>query len=162
MNIVEFKELYFDKTATLLALFRAHLKAFKGIIEEPDYKSAKEELKSFVSDKQYPIYLCLENDEVLGYMIIKIDGVIWVEQIFVKEEYRRKGVASLLFETAESVSNKLGEETVFNYVHPNNDVMISFLKSKGYTVLNLIEIRKPWKNEKTNSVIKIGNNEFDY
>ena len=40
--------------------------------------------------------------------------------------------------------------------------MINFLKSKGYTVLNLIEIRKPFKGEKNKTTIKVGNNEFDY
>ena len=53
-------------------------------------------------------------------------------------------------------------DTLFNYVHPNNDAMINFLKSKGYTVLNLIEIRKPFKGEKNKTTIKVGNNEFDY
>lgn len=38
-------------------------------------------------------------------------------------------------------------DTLFNYVHPNNDAMIKFLKSKG---------------EKNKTTIKVGNNEFDY
>lgn len=162
MLIKEFENKYFEETANLLALFRVKLKSFKGINDEPNIIAAKEELDSFIKDKQYPIYVCLDNDAVIGYMILKVDGVVWVEQIYVREEYRRKGVGSLLFETAEKVSNDLGEETVFNYVHPNNNAMLRFLKSKGYTVLNLIEIRKPWKGEKTSTVYKVGDNEFDY
>ncbi len=56
----------------------------------------------------------------------------------------------------------MGEDTVYNYVHPNNDAMMSFLRNKGYTVLNLVEVRKPYKNEELNKKYKIGNNEFDY
>ena len=55
----------------------------------------------------------------------------------------------------------MGQETVFNYVHPNKR-MIQFLRAKGYTVLNLIEIRKPYKGEKIKTTIKVNNNTFDY
>jgi len=40
--------------------------------------------------------------------------------------------------------------------------MIAFLRKRGYTVLNLIEIRKPYAGEKTTQIIKVGENEFDY
>ena len=159
MKIFSYSEKYFDEVSNLLALFRAHLNSFKGIEVKPNYIDAKRELKSFSLDKNYPIYVCVDKDKVVGYMILRIDGVVWVEQIYVREDYRRKGVASLLYKKAEEISNG---DTLFNYVHPNNNVMISFLKTKGYSVLNLIEIRKPYKNEKTKTIIKVGDNEFDY
>ena len=162
MKVIEFEKKYFDQTAELLSLFRVQLRIFKGIESNPDLDSAKDELNSFANDKNYPIYLCVEKEQIIGYMILKIDGVIWVEQLFVREDYRRKGVASLLFSKAEERSKEIGEDTLFNYVHPNNEPIIKFLKSKGYTVLNLIELRKPFKNEETKTIIKIGNNEFDY
>ena len=161
-KIIRYSEKYFDQTAELLSLFRDQLRKYKGIDSKPDIFSAKTELTSFSKDENYPIYLCLEADNVIGYMILKIDEVIWVEQIYVKEAFRRKGVASLLYEEAEKRSNEIGEDTLFNCVHPNNEGIISFLKSKGYTVLNLIEIRKPYKDEKIKTVIKVGNNDFDY
>ena len=80
----------------------------------------------------------------------------------VSSEFRRRGVASMLFEKAEEIAAEKGEETVYNYVHPNNERMIGFLRSKGYTVLNLIEIRKPYKGEKPSTTIHVENNEFDY
>ena len=162
MEVVKIENKYFDKTAELVSLFRVTLREFKGIKSEPDIDSAREELDSFMHDGMFQIYVCLDNEDVVGYINLKIDGPIWVEQIFVREDYRRKGVGTLLYEKAESISNNLGEDTMYNYVHPNNDKMINFLKSKGYTVLNLIEIRKPWKKENLNEKIKIRNNTFDY
>ena len=162
MEVVKIENKYFDKTAELVSLFRVTLREFKGIKSEPDIASAREELDSFMHDAMFQIYVCLDNEDVVGYINLKIDGPIWVEQIFVREDYRRKGVGTLLYEKAESISNNLGEDTMYNYVHPNNDKMINFLKSKGYTVLNLIEIRKPWKKENLNEKIKIRNNTFDY
>ncbi len=162
MKVIEFDKKYFEQTAELLSLFRVQLRKFKGIESNPDIDSAKDELNSFANDKNYPIYLYAEKEQIIGYMILKIDGVIWVEQLFVREDYRRKGVASLLFSEAEDRLKEIGEDTLFNYVHPNNEPIIKFLKSKGYTVLNLIEVRKPFKNEETKTIITIGNNEFDY
>ncbi|MBR6321294.1 MAG: GNAT family N-acetyltransferase, partial [Lachnospiraceae bacterium] len=75
---------------------------------------------------------------------------------------RQKGVGSLLFGKAEELAASMGEDTVFNYVHPNNEGMIGFLRSKGYTVLNMIEIRKPYKGEKLTSTVRVNDNVFDY
>ena len=69
---------------------------------------------------------------------------------------------AVLFEKAEETAAGMGEETVYNYVHPNNAGMISFLRSKGYTVLNLIEIRKPYTGEKLSTKVHVDNEEFDY
>lgn len=159
MFITRYETKYFNETAMLLANFRQHLCSFKGDSGSVDIESAKDELNSFIKDPNFPIYVCVDDDNVVGYMILRIDGCVWVEQIFVKEEYRRKGIATLFYKTAEEVANG---DTLFNYVHPNNDAMISFLKSKGYNVLNLVEIRKPYKGEANKTKIKVGNNEFDY
>ena len=40
--------------------------------------------------------------------------------------------------------------------------MIAFLRRHGYTVLNLIEIRKPWLGETLTQTIRVGDHEFDY
>ena len=88
-DIIKYNEQYFNQTAELLSLFRVQLRKYKDIDSEPDIESAKRELDSFSKDENYPIYLCLEKEKVVGYMVLKIDGVIWVEQIYVDESYRR-------------------------------------------------------------------------
>ena len=52
-----------------------------------------------------------------------------------------------MFKKAEELAADYGDETVFNYVHPNNEAMIGFLRKHGYRVLNLIEMRKPYKGK---------------
>ena len=161
MNVIEFEDKYFEKTSELLANFRVTLRAFKGIKSEPDIEAAKQELRWAIDDK-WPIYLVEDNNQIVGYMLLRVDDCVWAEHIYVDPSYRRKGVASLLYNKAEEVSNSIGGDTVYNFVHPNNDAMMSFLRSKGYTVLNLVEVRRPYKNEGLNKKYKIGNNEFDY
>lgn len=159
--IIEYTDKWFLDVAKLIASFRVELNKFKMIDTNPNLEDAKEELESFVNRK-YPIYIDIENEEAVGYIVLREDGVYWVEHIYVKPEYRRKKIASLLYEKAESIIGEKGEDTLFNFVHPNNDAIISFLRNKGYTVLNLIEVRKPYKGEKTNTKINVGNNTFDY
>ena len=62
----------------------------------------------------------------------------------------------------EKLAESLGGDTAFNWVHPNNDSIIAFLKKLGYSVLNLIEVRKPWKNETPFQKITVGKHDFDY
>lgn len=90
------------------------------------------------------------------------ENVVWLESIFVSQECRGKGVADKLFEQAEALAGSFGETTIYNWVHPNNDKMINFLAKRGYNVLNLLEIRKPWEGEILTQRIKVGNYEYQY
>ena len=151
-----------EDVAPLVAAFRVTLRTYKGIESDPDLASAKEELLDFIN-RGYPIFAAEDRGKPVGYIVCRTgDGLLWAEHLYVCEQYRRQGVASMLFAKAEEISAAMGQDTVFNYVHPNNDGMIAFLRSKGYIVLNLIEIRKPYAGEKTKSVIRVENNTFDY
>lgn len=131
MEILEIKQEN-DALAEMVALFRVELRSYKGIVSKPNY------------------------------VVCRVDSeVVWVESIFVKEEYRRHGVATALHSKAEEIATSDGDDTVYNYVHPNNHRMIEFLRKRGYTVLNLIEIRKPYKDEKLTQTIMAGEHKFD-
>ena len=163
MEIIRLDESFAGAVAPLIADFRVALRSYKGIQSEPDLKEAKEEFLDFLKTG-YPVFAAAENGELHGYVVCRIEepGLLWVEHIFVRGESRRRGVASLLFAKAEELGAAMGEDTVYNYVHPNNEGMIGFLRSKGYTVLNLIEIRKPYQGEKLTATIRVDGNTFDY
>ena len=120
------------------------------------------EIEEYLS-ANFPVFAALVDGKYAGYVVCRIDsGVVWVESIFVREEYRRHGVAAALHSKAEEIAASYGVDTVYNFVHPNNHRMIEFLRKHGYTVLNLIEIRKPYKGEKLKQTITVGEHEFDY
>lgn len=151
-----------DIVSPLIAKFRVVLKAFKGIKAKENIDFAKEEFTDYLNNN-YPIYLYLDNDKCVGYLVCRIDnGIVWVESIYVLDKYQRKGIGSSLFNKAEELALSLNGNTLYNYVHPNNEKMINFLIAKGYNVLNLIELRKKYPNEITATKIKIGKHEFDY
>ena len=151
-----------DALAEMVALFRVELRSYKGIVSMPDIEAGREEMEEYLS-AEFPAFAALVDGEYAGYVVCRVDSeVVWVESIFVKEEYRRHGIASALHSKAEEIAAYYGDDTVYNYVHPNNHRMIEFLRKRGYTVLNLIEIRKPYKGEKLTQTITVGEHEFDY
>ena len=151
-----------DALTRLVALFRVELRSYKGITSKPNIEAAREEMEEYLA-AGFPVFAAIVDGAYAGYVVCRVDSeVVWVESIFVKEEYRRHSVASALHNKAEEIAASYGEDTVYNYVHPNNHRMIAFLRKRGYTVLNLIEIRKPYKGEKLTQTITVGEHEFDY
>jgi len=152
-----------EKISKLIAEFRVELRQLKGISSVANIDEAKEEFKEYM-DAGYPVFVAEEsNGKLLGYLVCRIDsGVVWVESLFVSIDARRSGIATKLYIEAEKIADVLGNDTVFNWIHPNNDKIIKFLSKMGYNVLNLIEIRKPWKNEVLTSKINVGNHEYNY
>ena len=151
-----------ERIAPLTAAFRTQLKSFRGIKSQPDIEAGKEEILAFLQSA-CPVYAVEDSGVVVGYIVCRIDEpCLWVEHIYVREDYRRKRVATMLFRKAEEIASSMGEDTVYNFVHPNNENMIRFLRSKGYTVLNMIEIRKPYAGEKLTTTVRVDNEAFDY
>ena len=148
--------------AEMVALFRVELRSYKGIVSTPNLEAGKEEMEEYLL-AEFPVFVALVDEDYAGYMVCRIqEDVVWVESIFVKEKYRRLGVATALHDKAEKLAETYGNETVYNYVHPNNHRMIEFLRKRGYTVINLIEIRKPYQGEKLTQTITVGDHKFDY
>ena len=151
-----------SSVAPLTAAFRVKLNSFKGIAKGPDISAGEEELLYYL-DAGYPVYVAKEGETPVGYIVCRVEsGCVWAESLFVLPEYRRRGIASALFEKAEQLAASFGEDTVYNYIHPNNEAVIAFLGSRGYNVLNLIEIRKPYCGEKLSQKIRVNDHEFDY
>lgn len=151
-----------DALAEMVALFRVELRSYKGISSKPNITQGYEEMNEYLVTG-FPVYVAVVDGVYAGYMVCRVDGeTVWVESLFVREDYRHKDVATLLHKKAEEIAASYGEDTVYNYVHPNNHAMIAFLRKHGYTVLNLIEIRKPYQGEKLTQEITVGEHTFDY
>lgn len=151
--------------AALIALiggFRAALAELRGGGSTPDPAACQIELDEYIG-RNFPIFVAEQTDGGLaGYCVCRVnDDVLWVESLFVRPEYRRQGIASALYARAEQLAGERGGNPPYNWVDPTNAVMIAFLRKRGYSVLNLIELRKPYPNEKPGATIRVGSFEFD-
>jgi len=146
----------------LIAEFRVELSQLKSLDVKPNLVSAKEELREYLS-KEFPVFVAADAGTISGYLICRVDeDVVWTESLYVAPAYRRKGIASKLHVKAESLAKSLGGDTVYYWIHPNNDAIITFLRKHGCSVLNLIEMRAPWKGEVLSGKMRVGAHEFDY
>jgi ribosomal protein S18 acetylase RimI-like enzyme len=122
-----------EEVVTMIASLRVFLAKLKSIDRKLDLESAADELESYLRNN-FPVFIAEERDGLAGYLVCKIeDDVVWAESIFVHFEYRRQGIASSLYVEAERLTQELGGDTLYNWVHPNNNVSISFLEKRGLT-----------------------------
>lgn len=162
MHIRKANEADINCIAPLIAQFRMELKQLKDVDINVSIDTAKEECMEYLH-AEYPIFIWKEKENCLGYLVCRVaEPIVWVESLYVLHSHRRRGIASALFDAAERLAASYGEEMVYNYVHPNNDVMLAFLRRKGYEVLNLIEIRKAYPKEINTRTISVGKHEFKY
>jgi GNAT superfamily N-acetyltransferase len=151
-----------DGVAGLIAKFRVEILKLKNIQSEENHQNAVNEFGDYIT-AGYPIYVCKDENELIGYLVCRIDqSVVWVESLFVLEHHRKRGIASALYETAEKLAASYNNDTLYVFIHPNNDNMAAFLAKRGYNVLNLIEVRKKLTDENITEQITIRNNVFDY
>ncbi len=145
----------------LMACFREALARMRGVNWARDIPAARSELGEY-KQKGFPMFVAEEDGAGLaGYLVCRVEGeVAWVESLFVLPEYRRKGVASLLYAEAERLAAGLGGDAPYNWVDPGNEAMLKFLASRGYDVLNLIELRRAREGEFVPGRISVGRNEF--
>ena len=151
-----------DAVAPLAAAFRVALNGYRGVDSAPDTDAARAELLEYL-EEGWPVYLAEEDGRALGYLVCRVDEpCVWAESLYVSPGHRRRGIASALFQKAEKLAASYGEDTVYNCVHPNNGGVLAFLRSRGYTVLNLIEVRKPYPGERLRTTIRMDGQAFDY
>ncbi len=160
MSIIEASKKHIDNASRLIAEFRVEHRLIKGIQSTVNLEQANIEFLEYL-EAGFVIYLASINDKHVGIIVCRVEEtVVWVELIYVDKDHRRKGVARELYQKAESLAKDLGSETLYNWVLPYNEKMISFLSSMGYDVLNMIELRKPYSDEKMQGKIAVGDNEY--
>jgi ribosomal protein S18 acetylase RimI-like enzyme len=152
-----------DALVPLIAQFRVTLAQFRGKNPAIDLEAAGTELAEYLR-KDFPVFVAEDdNGKLVGYLVCRVvEAVVWAESLFVLPNARRRGVGSALYQQAERLVQQLGGDTVYNWVHPNNDGIISFLRKRGCSVLNLIEIRRPRPGEQPSQQINVGRHIFDY
>ena len=146
----------------LMAAFRVALARLRGLSKAPDEEAAEQELAEY-AEKGFPIFVAVEESQIVGYLLCRLDRkTVWAEHLFIRPEHRRRGIASALYAEAERLAEQLGGRTVFNWIHPNNDAIVKFLKGRGYDVLNLVEVRRPVGDERFGGTVQVGEHEFRY
>lgn len=85
------------------------------------------------------------NNALVGFIrVSEREGSYWIEELYVKPEYRGRGIGRRLVEAAEKYVSKR-DLSIYTMVLPQDRRAMSFWLHMGYTLLNTIELAKDFK-----------------
>lgn len=162
VKVIEYQDEHFHEISQMLRGFRQETARLKGREIEPTQEDAVNELNEHLENGNKILVALMELD-CAGFLIMRsMDGVWWVDTLYTLPSHRREGIASALYEAAEKLAAGGKADNLFVWVHPNNNKMLGFLKSRGYDVLNLIEVRRPWRGERFTRTYGFGDQDLRY
>jgi GNAT superfamily N-acetyltransferase len=104
--------------------------------------------ESFETLKQWQnkgtVYNVYFEDSVVGFFYIRFGGqdVAWLEDLFIAEEFRGKGIGKGVFIILDELMKEKGVKAMFVDVIPRNVSAIGFYMDCGFDHLNMIQLRK--------------------
>jgi GNAT superfamily N-acetyltransferase len=106
------------------------------------------------------VYNVYADDVVVGFFYIKFGGqdVAWLEDLFIAEEFRGKGIGKRAFSMLDELMKEKNVRTMFVSVIPRNTSALGFYINCGFDHLNMIELRKNYDERlnKTDEVEVLG------
>ena len=96
---------------------------------------SKKELSEFIrKTKDNILLVVLCNDKLVGFTYCKIISSQWClwESMAILPNFRKKSVATLLFEKLQSIIKNQGIEVIETYVSPKNQKIRNFCKKYGF------------------------------
>lgn len=106
----------------------------------------EEDIKQCVSDNPFVEGYIFEDNVIMGYaMIAKSFSTefgkqcIWIEDLYIKQEYRGKGIGKQFF---EYIQDKYKNVIFRLEVEEDNDIAVKLYKSQGFEILPYMEMKK--------------------
>ncbi|EOC99683.1 GNAT family N-acetyltransferase [Caldisalinibacter kiritimatiensis] len=89
-------------------------------------------------------YNILLDGEVVGFLYVRYGGqdVAWLEDLYIAEEYRGKGIGRYAMNKLDKIMEERGIVSMFVDVIPRNTSAMEFYTECGFDHLNLIQLRK--------------------
>jgi len=144
--------------------FHAGLVRGKIKLSESDYMAAEETISTWMSEGHLFHIIRHEGDNI-GFIHIcfRSGTVAWIEDIYVLEAFRGKGVASSAILLAEKIIMEDENYTaVCMDVSPRNLDALKLYYRLGYTDLSLITVRKELGKSRWNKNLNLLGIEYKY
>ncbi|NJF25014.1 N-acetyltransferase [Thermococcus sp. Bubb.Bath] len=124
---------------------------FKELREKQGWKPGEEGIYRKEAEVYFKhvdlIFLALEGSKAAGFIRLSSrERCFWVEELYVRPEFRGKGIGRALVERAEKEVLK-HDTSLYLLVLPQDRDAIGFWKKVGYTTVNTIELVKELKPE---------------
>jgi GNAT superfamily N-acetyltransferase len=117
----------------------------EGISFELASKKAAEQLAELlpkgINTENHYFYSAYDRDSFVGYAWVNIKPETknaWGYNIFVKEEFRRKGIAKEIFNVLQPVLKNMGVKQISFHVFAKNKNAISLYEQCGFEISNIV------------------------
>lgn len=120
-----------------------------AVITKADDKTLKKDISDCISDMPFIEGFVFENEnDIIGYSMLaksystEFGGIcIWIEDLYIKPEYRHKGISSQFFDYIESIYDSIAVRYRLEAELENEHAVAAYRK-KGYSVLPYIQMTK--------------------
>ena len=133
-HLPDFQELYIE--------FFKELRGKQGWRPDEE-ESYRKEAESYFKRGDV-IFLAYEREPAGFIRLSSRDGCFWIEELFVRPEFRGRGIGRALVERAEE-EVKEHDDALYLYVLPQDKDAVAFWKRLGYGTINTIELVKDLK-----------------
>ncbi|GAB6101559.1 hypothetical protein JCM16138_07820 [Thermococcus atlanticus] len=143
MQILPLTEEHLNEFITLYIEFFRELRGKQGWSpdEEEEYKREAENYFK----RGDMVSLAVEEGRPAGFIRVSSrEGCFWIEELFVRPEFRGQGIGRALVERAEE-EVKEHDDALYLYVLPQDKDAVAFWKRLGYNIVNTIELVKDLK-----------------
>lgn len=126
-------------------------------------KAAEEDLGDWLEKDSAVLFVIEEDGAEVGVMLLARHGgtVVWIENLYVRQEYRRRGIATRAIRFAEQYASDVMKAPAVNLdVIPQNTDAIRLYHSLGYDTLQMITLRKSFSGEKRENPVELLGHEF--
>ena len=130
----------------LIGLWVEHAKNEPDLLDENKMRDTDAEghfRKCLANPDKNFVFVAEDNGKVVGFLASYIDKIpdffehptiLYLDEIFVLPDYRRKGVARSLIQEAEKIAKEKGIKRIQARIYTFNTGMHKFMESVGYHV----------------------------
>lgn len=144
IKIDEINSSFFENTIKMITELINYHKQLNNAPKE--YWQTDEQSRETLDEwkQQGTIYNIFLDDIVIGFFYVRFGGqnVAWLEDLFIKEEYRKNGIGKFAMEKLDELMINKKITSMFVDVIPRNKGAIKLYKECGFDHLNIIQLRK--------------------
>jgi hypothetical protein len=131
-----------DAAVELTRQLFQHHRALQGSAPFTE-QDARDTMFGWLERRDTVLWVWQEANQVVGLARARQDGVYFMEELVVDEDWRGQGVGARFLAALEDDLRAAGERDVFlSMVWPGNQGAIDFYRRHGYDLLNTFELRK--------------------
>ena len=164
ISLKRFSDEFKEETVKRIAVFFGFHSALVNGKENLNYKMAEETLNEWLKP-DHEMYIIDYKEKTAGFIHLAYKGsnVAWIEDIFVDENFRNKGIATAAIKIAEEIikSNPGYTAICFDDV-PRNEAALRLYYKLGYDNLSMITVRKELYENRRDKKESLLGFEFNY